>query len=178
MTLPEEDAAPARAVEWTQQEAEHFVASLANEALKHRASQHPYLEELANGNLPDHRWALKDFAIHYNGYSSHFPRYLTALISRLDSPQHRRTLLDNLNEELGHYDENDLDTLHRQGIDPEWILGIPHPELFKRFGTALGLNENTGGEEHIEVRCWRDLFLGVLSHGSAAEAVGALGLGV
>ena len=33
------------------------------------------------------------------------------------------------------------------------------------------------GEEHMEVVCWREMFLNVLASGSPAEAVGALGLG-
>lgn len=157
--------------------AERYVAGLAAEALTHRACRHPYLQAMGSGSLPDLHGALRDFAEHYHGYSSQFPRYLTAVISRLDNPQHRRCLLDNLNEESGHYDDDDLAILKGEGIEPAWIVGIPHPELFARFRTALGLPSSSAAEEHIEVRCWRELFLGVLSHGSAAEAVGALGLG-
>lgn len=157
--------------------AQRFVTALAAEAVQHRASQHPYLRALSSGTLPDLRGALRDFAEHYHGYSSHFPRYLTAVISRLDNPKHRRCLLDNLSEESGQYDDDELTLLEQQGIAPEWIVGIPHPELFARFRTALGVPSSAGGHEHIEVSCWRELFLGVLSHGSAAEAVGALGLG-
>lgn len=157
--------------------AQRFVTTLAAEALRHRASQHPYLRALSSGTLPDLRRALRDFAEHYHGYSSHFPRYLTAVISRLDNPQHRRCLLENLSEESGQYDDDELTLLAQQGIAAEWIVDIPHPELFARFRAALGVPPFCGDQEHIEVRCWRDLFLGVLSHGSAAEAVGALGLG-
>lgn len=159
------------------EQAEHYVAGLAAEALDHRATVHPYLQAIGSGSLPDLHRALRDFAEHYHGYSSQFPRYLSAVISRLDNPQHRRTLLDNLQEESGHYGDSELAILQREGIEPDWIVGIPHPDLFARFRTALGLPTSPTAEEHIEVRCWRELFLDVLSHGSAAEAVGALGLG-
>ena len=158
-------------------EASVFVARLADEALNHRAVHHPYLLALANGTLPDQKSALKDFAHHYHGYSSHFPRYLTAVISRLDTPHHRRALLDNLNEESGQYGAGELAALKREGIEPDWIVGIPHPELFERFRRAVGTHSTPPDHEHIEVTCWREQFLGILSHGSAAEAVGALGLG-
>lgn len=65
------------------------VEQLARQALQHRAVQHPYLRALGDGTLPDMRWALVDFADHYYGYSAHFPRYLTTVISRLEEPEHR-----------------------------------------------------------------------------------------
>ena len=75
--------------------AEQAVDALAASALRHRAVRHPYLAALAHGTLPNPTAALADFAEQYLGYSTHFPRYLTALISRLENPAHRQTLLDN-----------------------------------------------------------------------------------
>lgn len=152
------------------------VDALEAAALQHRAVRHPYLTALAAGKLPDLAWALADFARHYQGYSAHFPRYLTALISRLENPSHREALLENLMEESGHYEEADLALLAQQGIAAEWIVGVPHPELFRRFRVAVA-GEDEGWEEELEVVCWREMLLAVLSLGSAAEAVGALGLG-
>jgi hypothetical protein len=91
-------------------------------------------------------------------------------------------LLENLSEESGHYGAEELATLRGVGIDPAWIQGIAHPELFRRFqgavATAAGRPPGEPGEpEQIEVICWRELFLACLSYGSPAEAVGALGLG-
>jgi CRP-like cAMP-binding protein len=154
-----------------------FVEELAASALSHRALRHPYLSDLASGNLPDMSWALTDFARHYHGYSSHFPRYLTALISRLEKTEHRGALLENLTEESGQYDDEHLALLTEIGIEAEWVVGVPHPLLFQRFREALGMNKGSAGDEHIEVVCWRDMFLNALSCGSPAEAVGALGLG-
>jgi pyrroloquinoline quinone (PQQ) biosynthesis protein C len=151
------------------------VRALAARAMVHRAVRHPYLERLRSGDLPDPVAALRDFARHYRGYSYHFPRYLTAVMSRLAEPRHREALLANLVEESGRYDGAELRELRAAGIDAVWVDGVPHPELFRRLCVALGVED--GGEEEPEVECWRDLFLGVLTHGSAAEAVGALGLG-
>jgi pyrroloquinoline quinone (PQQ) biosynthesis protein C len=157
--------------------AERFVDALALEALEHRAVRHPYLNALSSGDLPDLRAALADFATHYYGYSVHFPRYLTAVISRLEQPTHRAALLANLTEESGQYEPEDLEQLRACGVCPEWIVGIPHPQLFLRFCRALGVGDRSLSDPHLEVVCWRELFFGVLTSGSPAEALGALGLG-
>jgi pyrroloquinoline quinone (PQQ) biosynthesis protein C len=155
--------------------AAHVVDVLAEVALRHRAVRHPYLSAIANGSLPDPSWALADFARQYQDYSAHFPRYLLALLSRLENPSHREALLSNLIEESGQYGDDELAALAAHGVKADWILGVPHPELFRRFRFALTDDDN-GGEE-IEVQCWRDMLLSVLTMGSPAEAVGALGLG-
>lgn len=157
--------------------AETYVDNLARRAIAHQAVRHPYLEALTKGTLPDQSFALRDFARQYYAYSAHFPRYLTALISKLESPVHRAALMDNLTEESGQYDQAELDELAAIGIQPEWIVGLPHPELFRRFRRALGVRDDEGREEELEVVCWREQFLSILTSGSAAEALGALGLG-
>lgn len=152
-----------------------FVEELAAEALRHRAVHHPYLAALETGMLPDTRWALADFAAQYYGYSKHFPRYLTTVMSRLEDPSHRRALLQNLTEESGAYDQEELDELANNGVKAEWIVGVPHPALFLRFANAMGVAPPR--VESDVVLCWREMFLAVLMHGAPAEAVGALGLG-
>src|SRR5262249_43512317 len=77
----------------SREDAASCVARMGAESLRHRAVRHPYLQALGDGALPDTRWALVDFARQYCGYSAHFPRYLTMVVSRLDSPTHRRGLL-------------------------------------------------------------------------------------
>jgi len=139
--------------------------------------RHPFLQALAEGDLPDGRSALVDFARHYYGYSAHFPRYLSALISRLERADHRTALLENLTEESGRYAPEELAELERCGIEPQWIVGIPHPQLFQRFRRALGVPNTAAADDHIEVVCWREMFLSLLTNGSPAEALGALGLG-
>jgi pyrroloquinoline quinone (PQQ) biosynthesis protein C len=120
---------------------------------------------------------LQDFARHYHGYSSHFPRYLAACMSRLEDEEDRRALLANLSEESGCYSPEDLRLLQASGIASEWIVNVPHPVLFQRFRRALGVGEDDPAGEHPEVIAWREMFLSLLSLGSGAEAVGALGLG-
>ena len=154
-----------------------YVGGLATEALGHRAVRHPYLDALASGDLPDPRWALADFARHYPGYARHFPRYLTTVISRLTDARHRDDLLENLTEESGIYEEGELAELREHGIETEWIFGEPHPRLFDRFRTAMGVEDSEQAVEPDQVICWREMFLSLLANGSPVEAVGALGLG-
>ena len=153
-----------------------YVTRLTEESLRHRAVVHPYLRALAEGTYPDTRWALRDFARQYYGYSSQFPRYLTTVISRLENPRHRKALLENLTEESGIYGDDELDELAKWGVAREWIDGIAHPLLFQRFSEAIGVRRGDDREAD-QVACWRELFLQLLSNGSPAEALGALGLG-
>lgn len=152
------------------------VAALAAEARQHRAVRHPYLRALANGTFVDTYGALADFARHYHGYSAHFPRYVAAVVARLESPRHRRALLDNLTEESGDYPAEDLQILDRLGIERAWIEGVPHPELFARFCRAVGV-EPGQQDEALEVVCWREMLMSIFQHGTPAEAIGAIGLG-
>lgn len=154
------------------------IDDLVEEALCHRAVRHPYLKALSTGDLPSTQWALRDFADHYYGYSASFPRYLTAVISKLEAPGHRASLLQNLTEESGIYDDDEYAELAAAGIEREWIEGIPHPQLFLRFREATGIiTPYCAQNEAIELACWRESFLSTLTFGSAAEALGALGLG-
>jgi hypothetical protein len=154
-----------------------YVDDLTVMALQHLAVNHPYLLAMGAGKLPSLYGALQDFAHHYYGYSAHFPRYLTALISKLEKPEHRAALLDNLTEESGQYEEKELINLKELGVKPEWIVGIPHPILFERFRNSIGVDNTDMADDHIEVVCWREQFLAIMNTGSAAEALGALGLG-
>ncbi len=128
--------------------------------------------------MPDLGWVLRDFAVQYPGYCAHFPRYLTMVISKLESPDHRMTLMQNLIEESGMLDEEEIEVLVEHGIDPEWVQGIPHPKLFERFQHAIGVHSNDDpADDALEVVCWRESFYHLLANGSPAEAVGAIGLG-
>lgn len=159
------------------QEVDAFLENVAAEATSHRAVHHPYLLALRNKSLPDMKWALADFARQYLGYSSHFPRYLTTVIGRLEVPEHRTALMENLTEESGIYESEEMEELAEIGVEKEWIDGVPHPVLFRRFCIAAGADQASLSEDAVEVVCWREMFLAVLSGGSTAEALGALGLG-
>ena len=81
---------------------ESYLARLEQEALNHRAMNHPWIDAIENGRFADTRSAIRDFALQYAGYSAWFPNYLTAVISRLERDDHKELLGHNLEEEQGH----------------------------------------------------------------------------
>jgi pyrroloquinoline-quinone synthase len=80
--------------------------------------KHPFYEAWTAGTLP--RAALLDYVGQYYAFESNLPRYLTALHSRSESATVRAALLANAWDEE-HGANN-------------------HPELWLRFGEALGLS--------------------------------------
>jgi len=153
----------------------HQIEKLLQEALEHKAINHPYLLALENGEFRDTKVALKDFAVQYSGYTEWFPKYLTAAISKMNNAEHRSHLIDNLSEESGQLDKDELKFLGEIGIKTEWVNGIPHPELFKRFCQSIDIESDNSIDINVEI--WRELFLNVMYNGTAAEAIGAIGLG-
>ncbi|TQV75369.1 iron-containing redox enzyme family protein [Aliikangiella marina] len=163
----------------SQSNAQHFIADLNQEALEHRAVNHPYLTRLASGSFTDPSAVLKDFAFQYLAYSQDFLRYLTATISKLESRQHRDWLVENLIEESGHIDEHEAKELTSIGIKMEWVQGVPHPLLFMRFLDAIGYDKSYRKQNDFsdEAKIWSHMFLNACSAGSAAQSLGAMGLG-
>lgn len=153
-----------------------FVRQLQDFAHQHRAVHHPLFDDLLNDTLPDPAAALTELSVQYWGYSRWFQRYLLGAASQSESPAHRRGLLDNLREETGQLDADDLDELRDIGIDPQWIAGVGHPELYSRFLQALGHTSVTDDSLDAAVLTWRGLFLQLCGASGFAVAVGALGI--
>ncbi len=151
------------------------IENLVQEAQNHKAVHHPYLIALKNGSFSDPCMAIKDFSVQYSGYTSWFPKFLTAAISKMNDPSHRMHLLDNLYEECGNIDSEEIELLKKLGIKEDWVQGISHPELFKRFKLSLDIDPESEICEAVEM--WREMFLNVLYNGSEAEVIGAIGIG-
>ena len=107
---------------------------LLGEAEAHRALHHPYLDALENGTLPDPIGALRRFTAEYAVYTKNFQNYLLLCMSKLEEQKHRSILLENLCEESGMIEEEELEAI---GIQAEWVQGVPHPEMFARFRKAI-----------------------------------------
>ena len=152
------------------------MSTLQDHARQHRAINHPYLNALAAGDLPDPRQAIVDFAVQYQGYTSWFPKYLNCVMSKLDSEQHRAYFQENLDEESGHLDAETIRDLKAMGIEEEWVQGVPHPILFRRFQLAVGIDARLQPLFPGAIK-WRKNFLAMLQQATAAEAIGAMGLG-
>jgi len=72
-------------------------------------------------------------------------------------------------------EEEELAEIAELGIKPEWVQGVPHPELYARFREAIGAFDTP--ETGSIARTWKELFIAHLTQANAAEALGALGLG-
>lgn len=146
--------------------AEAFIDALCADARAHPAVSHPYLQYLASGELPDVRWAIRDYCHQYFFYSGGFTAYLEAAINRLQSPAHQDVLRKNLAEERGQADP----------ANPE---GIPHTVLFQRFRRAVGVIPayEAATPPSTTVMVWRDLFLQKCQSAQPGVGIGAIGIG-
>jgi len=151
------------------------IEDLVVEAMNHKAVNHPYLKALKEGEFNDPLAVIKDFSIQYAGYTSWFPKFLTASISKMNNPYHREYLINNLREENGSIDTEDMIVLKQMGIEEDWVQGIPHPELFRRFQKSMHISPDTKIDETVEI--WREMFLNILYNGSDTEVIGAIGIG-
>ena len=157
------------------EDAKKMSYELLQEAILHRATTHPYLITLESGGFKRPTRCIEDLAMQYGEYSAWFPKYLTTVMSKLDDPNHRLRFVENLSEESGKLDEEEVDALKTMGIEIDWVQGVPHTELFKRFQeAAISSNNRELCDSGI---IWRELFYALLVTGSPAESVGAIGLG-
>ncbi len=148
------------------------VESLRNEAINSRAVKHPYLDALVNGQLPNTPLALLDLSRCYAAYSSHFVKYLGAVIAQLENPEHRNELTHNLREEHGEVDDLDLGAELKARID-----GVPHTQLFQWFQSALEqeLAQSSQLPASDIGESWRESFFELCQQGACA-GIGALGI--
>jgi pyrroloquinoline-quinone synthase len=82
--------------------------------------KHPFYTEWTGGDLPLSK--LQEYARQYYHFEAAFPRYLSSIHARTDSPEIRQRLLDNLWDEE-HGERN-------------------HPRLWLEFADALGVPED------------------------------------
>lgn len=149
------------------------IKRISAQALTSNAVNHPYLSAIQNGDFPNMELVIKDFAFEYAIYSSQFTRYLSAVIDHLRNPKHQQILLENLTEEQGDTHDVELPPDVLASID-----GIPHSQLFQRFQTAVGIDEDYRNT-HIQSQTstlWRDQFL-QLCQIDECVGIGAIGIG-
>lgn len=145
---------------------EKFITSLVDECLEHPAVRHPYLTRLSEGQYPDHRFAVSDYARQYGFYSTNFTKALRLVRDRIRSGDERRVLDENLLEEEGNPASSRL-------------ADLPHRELFSRFARQVGANVkyDETSDVCLTVRIWTQLFLEKCSAEPVEVGIGAIGLG-
>lgn len=116
--------------------------------------KHPFYRAWSMGEvaLP----TLRSYAGQYFQFEQNFPRFVAAAYSRIEEPDGRRALLDNLVDE--------------EGRDPT------HPELWLRFADAIGVprSEVTGAAWNPATRRLLSTYERHAVRGTAGSALGAL----
>ncbi|HUG47309.1 MAG TPA: CADD family putative folate metabolism protein [Candidatus Limnocylindria bacterium] len=116
--------------------------------------KHSFYTKWAEGTLP--REALQEYARQYYAFESSFPRYLSAIHTRTDSPEVRQQLLDNLWDEE-HGREN-------------------HAELWLRFAEGIGVERDDvrGARRNEATQALVELYSELSREGEVPAAVAAL----
>ncbi|MGE3077319.1 MAG: CADD family putative folate metabolism protein [Dehalococcoidia bacterium] len=116
--------------------------------------KHPFYTEWTKGELPIAK--LQEYARQYFHFEASFPRFLSSIHSRTDSPEIRQLLLDNLWDEE-HGERN-------------------HPALWLEFAAALGVGEAEVKQAKLrpETQALVDHFNRTSREAPLAEALGTL----
>lgn len=116
--------------------------------------EHPFYRAWSAGELELER--LRDYARQYYHFERAFPRFLSAIHARTESPAVRQLLLDNLWDEE-HGERN-------------------HAALWLEFAEALGLSreEVEGSEAHARTRALVEHYAEAAARAPVAEALAAL----
>lgn len=116
--------------------------------------KHPFYREWTTGQLPVFK--LQEYARQYYHFEAAFPRFLSAIHARTESPEIRQLLLDNLWDEE-HGERN-------------------HPALWLEFAAALGVSgdEVKAAKLRPQTKALIDHFNGTSRQAPLAEALGTL----
>ncbi|MDE2933617.1 MAG: CADD family putative folate metabolism protein [Chloroflexota bacterium] len=131
------------------------LESRMREAIAERSLlQHPFYQAWSAGTLEIER--LQDYARQYYHFERAFPRFLSAIHARTESPAIRQLLLNNLWDEE-HGERN-------------------HPALWLEFAAALGVSreEVEGSAPHPETTALIEHYGDVAQNAPVAEALATL----
>jgi len=145
--------------------AKEFVDALRVEVLQHAAVNHQFLYRIRHGLFPNMVAVLRDYAHQYSFYSDGFVKYLRSVIDRLHTEEQKATLMENLIEEEGNPDAENLEDK-------------PHVEIFRAFRTMVGADTAyaavTPASDTVQI--WARLFTEKCNSSSVGIGLGAIGL--
>ena len=116
------------------------ITTLEHDVKQHKLLNHDLLVCLQNGRFQNTTDAIKTFFSHHYVYSHHFIDYLNKVLNKISIASIREPIEENIEEENGHYQENDLKIMEQHNINRKWFQNIPHKELSKRFLEAVGVD--------------------------------------
>lgn len=103
--------------------ADQFVTALKNEVAGHPAFNHPLMEWIESGDFSPQQ--LQTFSVQYYLCYGDFNRYLALIIPEIPDESMRIVMTKNLVDELGEFE-----------------IKNTHPELFRRFLRAIGVDDS------------------------------------
>jgi pyrroloquinoline-quinone synthase len=131
-----------------------YLDKIDNDITAKHLLKHPFYLAWVRGELS--KEALTDYAKQYYHHVAAFPTYLSAVHAKCDDQPTRKQILSNL-------------------IDEE--AGSPnHPELWKKFANALGVDDVDLAEtkKQAETKNLIETFRSVCGNGSTTEGLAAL----
>jgi pyrroloquinoline-quinone synthase len=131
-----------------------YLDQIDNDIAEKHLLKHPFYLAWVRGALS--KEALTDYAKQYYHHVAAFPTYLSSVHAKCDDQPTRKQILQNL-------------------IDEE--AGSPnHPELWKQFANALGVDDVdlAKTQKHSETRNLIETFRNVCGNNSTAEGLAAL----
>ena len=118
-----------------------FSSELESAVREHYLLKHDYLQCFQNQGFTDMRGAVRIFAENHYTYSKNFIKYLRMVADKV-RPELQHLLLENIAEEEGNYEDEDLDTLEAAGVKREWVNKKPHRDLIRRFLNAAEVDQS------------------------------------
>jgi pyrroloquinoline-quinone synthase len=137
--------------------ASSFMQSFRNLTEMHPLWTHPFLMRCRAGELtlPE----VQSLAVQMYKFSKEFNRILASILSRCPDDQAQLVILDNLFDEMGQGD-----------------LSQSHPELFRRFTRAIGIDDSELHDipTEPETQAMIDTYLGLSHQYGYLSALGAV----
>jgi len=159
------------------EEAAEVAQKLEQLAHNHPLLKHPYLRCFQNNGFQDMRKAVRVFAENHYTYSKNFIRYLRMVADKVSSDI-RPLLLENISEEDGHYEEDDLVGMEENGVPRAWFNEKPHRDLIMKFLLAADVDQSMFNRTDHPGGRFTTWILDQYTKANACEALAVIGFAI
>merc|ERR1711998_362743 len=116
-------------------------ATVTKQVDQHYLLHHDFLQCYAKGGLGNSSEATRLFAMNHYQYSRNFIKYLTMVKDKLNDTESASLISENMSEENGSYEGEDLTTLEKHGVPRDQVNHMKHKALIKNFLGKVGVTE-------------------------------------
>jgi SAM-dependent methyltransferase/pyrroloquinoline quinone (PQQ) biosynthesis protein C len=111
--------------------ADEFATAVEEYVFGHGALNHHLLDSLSKGVYGEKTvGVVADFLEAYRFFTCRFCTYLRGTIDKMPEEHMVDILMENEEEEHGHYEVDDLEMMVALGLDPEPLKGVVHKDLY------------------------------------------------